>query len=367
MPRVLGFVLPALLLALSACGPGTTPHLPNAVGPPGEILVVTDSVTWAGPVGAALRETLGRSVAPPLNVADFRLRRRDLSNASFPVLRASRNVIFAHALAPGDTSAVARFLEARIDSAGLGLIQAGEGVFVAPRRDMWANGQAVVFAAAGSDSLLAEAFRQRADTLRALYTDLTLAQLREDMFERGRQVTVEEDLLRTHGFTVNVQHDYFISQDTTAAPAGLPGHFLRLRRVLSDTWRDLWIYYEEADAPADTVYADRVTDALLQTYVRGAYDSSFVQVDRLRPVVSDSLRMAGYPARATRGLWRMTEDFMGGPFIRYSFYEPTQNRRYVLFGMVYAPQHRFKADKRDFLRQLEVIARTFRTDDAPPA
>jgi hypothetical protein len=32
---------------------------------------------------------------------------------------------------------------------------------------------------------------------------------------------------------------------------------------------------------------------------------------------------------------------------------------------VYAPQHNFRGDKREFLRQLEVIARTFRTASAP--
>ena len=64
----------------------------------------------------------------------------------------------------------------------------------------------------------------------------------------------------------------------------------------------------------------------------------------------------------------MTEDFMGGPFVRYSFYDAEQGRRYVVFGMVYAPQHKFRGSKREFLRQLEVIARTFRTaDGAAPA
>jgi hypothetical protein len=232
---------------------------------------------------------------------------------------------------------------------------------------VWAAGQVVVLAAAGTDSLLAEAFRQNADTLRALLTEQTEVQLRADMFSRGRQTALEDSLLDAHGFAVHVQHDYFVAQDTTAAPAGLPGRYVRLRRVLTDTWRDLGIYYEDDVPPArlDTAYVERVTDAVLETFVRGAYDSSFVRLDRVRPVRSDSVVLAGHPARRTRGLWRMTEDFMGGPFVRYSFYEPRQRRLYVLFGMVYAPQHKFGGDKREFLRQLEVIAQTFRTRADP--
>ena len=63
----------------------------------------------------------------------------------------------------------------------------------------------------------------------------------------------------------------------------------------------------------------------------------------------------------TRGLWRMTADLMGGPFVRYTFYDTAQQRLYIFFGMIYAPQHRFRGQKREFLRQIEVIARTFRT------
>lgn len=366
MLRPLLFAL-AAALALTACETPVEQRLPNAIGEAGEILVVTDSATWVGPVGTALRETLGRSVAPPLDIADFSLRRRDLTGQSFRFLRSARNIIFTAPL--DDTSAVARFLEARLDSAGVRAIRTGGGAFVAPRRDLWASNQAVVLAAAGTDSLLARSLRDNADTLRALFTDLTVAQVQEDMFERGRQVRLEEELLMEHGFAVNVQHDYFVSHDTSAAPAGLPGRYVRLRRVLSDTWRDLWIYYEDAPPEAlDGAYVERVTDQLLETFVRGAYDSSFVQLDRLRPIRTDTTLLAdGRPVQSTRGLWTMTEDFMGGPFVRYSFYDPAQERLYVVFGMVYAPQHKFRGNKREFLRQLEVIARTFRTPDAGSA
>lgn len=358
------------LLGLAACDLPEDQRLPNAFGDPGDILVVTDSVTFEGPVGDALRQTIGRSVAPPLSVADFSLLRRELTGPGYPVLQRSRNVIFTAVLdGDADTTAIERFLTARIDSSGLRLIREGRGAFVVPRQDVWAQGQVVVLAAAGSDSLLADALRQHADTLRTLFTALTEAQLRADMFARARQTAVEDTLLSRHGFAVHVQHDYFVAQDTTAAPAGLPGRFLRLRRVLSDTWRDLWVYYEDAPPPAhlDSLYVEQVTDAAMEAFLRGATDSSYVEVDRIRPVRSDSIAVAGRPARRTRGLWRMREDLMGGPFVRYSFYEPGQRRLYVVYGMVFAPQHRFRGDKREFLRQLEVTTQTFRTAGEPTA
>ncbi len=351
--------------ALAACD-DPAPRMPNAVGDPGEIIVVADSTTWAGPVGDALRATLGASVAPPLGgLEDFKLTRRDLTNDSFRFLRSAKNLIFVAAL--DDTSSVAQFLTARLDSSGATLIREGRGTSVIPREDIWARGQIVVMAAAASDFALAEAIRSRADTLRAAFTEQALRYTDIEMFDSARQPAIEEDLLLAHGFAVNVQHDYFLSQDTTLVVDDQLGHFVRLRRVLSDTWRDFFIYYEDLPSGViDENHVERVTDVALETFIRGQYDSSFVALDRLRPIRTEAVLIGDRPASETRGLWRMREDFMGGPFVRYTFYEPSQQRLYIYFGMIYAPQHRFRGQKREFLRQIEVIARTFRTRASTP-
>ena len=66
----------------------------------------------------------------------------------------------------------------------------------------------------------------------------------------------------------------------------------------------------------------------------------------------------------SRGLWHMvarSEDGyeplgMGGPFLTYAFYDEETGRNYIIDGMVFAPNY----PKREFLRQMEVIAYTFR-------
>ena len=347
-------------LVLGGCE-APEPPKPNAVGDSGEIIVVADSATWEGPVGDALRSTLGASVAPPLGgLADFRLTRRDLTNEAFRFLRSNKNLIFAAGL--DDTSAVANFLAARLDSSGAALIRAGRGTSVVPREDIWARGQIVVMAAGADEFALAEAIRSRADTLHAAFTTQSLWYTEIDMFDRARQRTIEDDLLGTHGFAINVQHDYFLSQDTTLVVDDHAGHFVRLRRVLSDTWRDFFVYYEDLPTGIiDTNHVERVTDVALESFIRGQYDSSFVALDRRRPMHADTVQIGDRATTQTRGLWRMTGDFMGGPFVRYTFYDAPQQRLYIYFGMIYAPQHRFRGQKREFLRQIEVIARTFRT------
>jgi hypothetical protein len=48
---------------------------------------------------------------------------------------------------------------------------------------------------------------------------------------------------------------------------------------------------------------------------------------------------------------------MGGPFVNYAFYDQPSDRVYFIDGSVFAPTY----DKLQFIRQMEVIARTFRT------
>jgi hypothetical protein len=52
-----------------------------------------------------------------------------------------------------------------------------------------------------------------------------------------------------------------------------------------------------------------------------------------------------------RGVWSVEHDFMGGPFISYTFVDPRNNQILTLMGYVYHPNKK----KRNLLRQLEAI------------
>lgn len=354
-------VLTALALALLAgCSDSdwlTGP--PSAVGPFGEILVVTDSMTWRGPVGDAVRAELGQPVVTlPNQQGAFDLRYMPLTDRFFANVKKQRNVLFIGDIR--DSTQIGDFLRARIPAAGQDMLRRGEGRGIYLRRNLWANGQVVTIAAGATDSSLVTELRERGKELRAVYDSLALTATRREMFERLRQVEAERDLLREHAFAVNIQHDYRRIQDTTTSVTGRTGRFIRYRRVLTDTWRDFFVYYEDNVDPTRLAEADldQITDDLLRTFARGTIDSSYVQLDPRRPVSIDTVRIAGRSALEKKGLWRMINDFMGGSYVRTAFYVPEQQRLYVYCGLVFAPAP--DLDKRQFLRQMEVIPRTFR-------
>jgi hypothetical protein len=367
-PLRFAFLLaPALLAVLLTAGCNdVVDYKPPAVGQGGEIMVVTDSATWAGPVGEALRATLGReSRTYPQPTAAFTLTRQTLTDYALSGIQRQHSVVFA---APyTDTSATAQFLRARLDSASVAALERG-GRGVIEREDLWMRGQLVVYATAPNDTALAQQIRQNGDVLRASFGELARERLAEDMFEKGRQTEVEQALLDEHGFAVGVQHDYVQIQDTTfETEAGTAGTFVRFRRLAGqDSWRDLFVYYEE-DPRLTRLHPDSVRalrNLLTERFARGSFPESFVTIEdrdfQRRPIVTDTVSLAGRFALETRGTWRMTEDFMGGPFVSYAFFDEDTGRFYLIDGMIYGPRYS-NAEKREFLRQMEAIAYTFRT------
>ncbi len=357
----------APLLVLSALAGGcnlnvSSDHRPLAAGPEGKITVAIDSSHWAGPIGDAIRETLGGAILTlPAPEPAFDLQQVSIAtDLMFETMKRQKNVVIVAPL--GDTTAEARFLQARFGEGVQNLIESGESAVVS-REDLWRRDQLVVYIAAASPDSVAAAIRAKSEDLLYVFNKITRERLTLEMFEKGRQEDIEQQLLKKHGFAVNGQHDYFVAVDTT--------NFVWLRRVISsETWRSLFVYYEENGQPADLspewIYARR--DSLTQRYMQGT-QAGYVEIDRRRPLVTENINFLDRYGFETRGLWQMVLDTegqtlqmgMGGSFVTYAFYDQESGRNYLIDGMIFAPGY----EKREFLRQMEVIAHTFRT--APPA
>lgn len=70
----------------------------------------------------------------------------------------------------------------------------------------------------------------------------------------------------------------------------------------------------------------------------------------LYPIGKD-VNIDGNYGRELRGLWKMENDFMGGPFVSVSTYDEKNKRIITIDGQVFGP----KFDKREYLRELESI------------
>lgn len=335
-------------------------YRPQATGPKQQITVVTDSSNWDGDVGSSIREHITPHLATlPQPEPAFDTEHAQLvSERILDNVKTRRNVIFVEPL-NADTRE-AEFLRAQLSDEVQDAVRDGEIVIV-PREDFWRQDQYIYFVTANTEEQLAEAIEEHGPRIRDAFHEATLDRMHVDMFEKGRQQELEESLMDEYGFAVNMQHDYRIAADTS--------NFVWLRRVLPDTRREMWIHYIEGGDPAqitpDWVHEQR--DSLNRRYLRGDLDG-FVQTDYRRPLETEETSFLGRFGYQSRGLWYMVGETeggdlvqhgAGGPFVNYTFYDQETDRIYMIEGQVFAPEY----EKRDFLRQMEVIAQTFRTEE----
>ena len=94
-------------------------------------------------------------------------------------------------------------------------------------------------------------------------------------------------------------------------------------------------------------------NTLTLEHIPGPSPISFMKVAmEFNPPIFDTITdFPGGYAVETRGLWEVENDFMGGPFINYTFVDKANNKVITLDGYVYNPNE----DKKNYLRQLEAI------------
>lgn len=370
--------LPFLLLTaflVSACGDGID-YRPSAIGANDEIRIVVDSTLWAGPVGDALRETIGGEILTlPAPEAAFSITPIHLAGqGDVSAAQTYKNVLIV-AVTSDTASVTTRFVRGFFSEDVQARLVPDSISTTATRDNLWRQSQRHVVAVAPTEEALIALLRDRNEHLRDRFNEVVRQRQAVDMFERRRQFAIEDTIMRRHGFAVNVQHDFFIARDSS--------QFVWLRRVLSDSWRSVFVHYADGSHPnrLDSAYVLALRDSLTITHIQGT-SGGYVKIDRRRPLQVRPVGLGARFALEIRGTWMLVSPTTGpdgqtrelpsmaGPFVSYIVYDEDTRRLYFIDGMVFAPRY----PKRDFLRQTEAIAYTFRTAQdvarartAPPA
>ena len=91
-----------------------------------------------------------------------------------------------------------------------------------------------------------------------------------------------------------------------------------------------------------------IRNRVLGKHIKGSFDSQMT-TSKAYPAEYQKLEIDGLFRAELRGLWEMTTDMMGGPFIMQAFVNENTNRVIFVDVFVYAPEKR----KRNLLRNLE--------------
>jgi len=97
-------------------------------------------------------------------------------------------------------------------------------------------------------------------------------------------------------------------------------------------------------------------DSVLKVNLPGSFPGSYMATETRFGPTYKPITVRGQYCGEMRGLWKMVNDMMGGPFVSHTRLDQVNNRVVVVEGFVYAPE----SDKRNFIRRIEAALYTLR-------
>lgn len=92
-------------------------------------------------------------------------------------------------------------------------------------------------------------------------------------------------------------------------------------------------------------------DAMLKRFVPGQTKGSYMSTERLYTPYVSITEASGLSTLIIKGLWKMENAFMGGPFVAFTYHDVKRNRAIVIEGFLFNPGE----DKRNVLQELSWI------------
>ncbi|MGC6471040.1 MAG: DUF4837 family protein [Flavobacteriales bacterium] len=101
-----------------------------------------------------------------------------------------------------------------------------------------------------------------------------------------------------------------------------------------------------------------IRDSLLNTYIRGQIDGSYMATEYLYSPVVKSVDIDNLSGYNVKGLWKMENAFMGGPFTTYFMRDSVSTSVIAIDGFLFNPGE----EKRNVLQELDWTISSFKTE-----
>jgi len=310
-----------LFVFLGACESDRQPLLPKVTGSPGEIILVMDEYHWGSETGEFFRETFSQPViALPQEEPIYDIVRIPSSGFS-NIFKSHRNIIL--------TKISARNNKPRI------IVQ----------RDIWAKPQIVINVIGPRDNYLIE----NQEKLVTLINQIEIERNVQN-YKKNRAKGIDHILRTDHNLSISVPAGYNYDIDTS--------QFIWISHEPSDRMQGVLIYYYDYTDP-DTFTEEflvKKRNTYTRRYVPGPNNGSYMSVESEAPLFFREYTRDDRYFAELRGLWKLENGFMGGPFISITTLDEPRNRVVTAEGFVYAPGK----EKRGYIRELEAILHTFK-------
>ena len=302
----------------------------RSTGRTNEILVVTNTkAMWEGGIGYIVRDYFEQPL-PGLPQPEPRFHLFNVADEAFnKVFKAQHNILI------------------------IDINPSFEEPLVETRTNHWAVPQRLYKITAPDSASFRKAFNEHKATFLRGYNENEITRTNEQ-FKMARSVKLKNIVQKKFGFSMQIPGGFVVAADDN--------NFLWLRQSMQKVKQDveLGIIIHERPYIDTSSFAEPeiliLRDSLTAKFIAGPSEGSFMIISR--EFIPPEFRriddfVTGF-AVETRGLWMVYNDFMGGPFISYTFVDPSLERVITVDGYVYNPGDL----KRNFIRQMEAIFHT---------
>lgn len=321
------------LVSFCACeGDGARVALPGKVGAAGELVVVATPEVWEGPAGDTLQALMGQPY-PVLPQYEPLMDVVHLEPELFDRFwKPHRNILVMEVADRVDTQ------------------EPSLSFF----RNKYSRGQIYMVAKARTAEALAEVMLSRGNEMVSLLHAEEASRF-ADIVSLSPNEVVSREVLKKWGVQGLWPKDARLAKQTEDF-WWVDRQLTRLKGGDNHDIQQGFFIHSEPYVSADQLSLEHVLDrrdAVTRKHVQGPTKGSYMATERRFFPAYEELEFDGHFALEVRGLWKMENDFMGGPFYSLTVVDEAEGRLLTIEGYAYAPYF----DKRPYIREVEGLVR----------
>lgn len=317
-----------------------------AGGDADEIIVVVDSTVWEGPVGNEIRKTLAAPMmGMPQDEALFDIYKVNPKKLN-TVLKSAYNMIYITTL--DSRTSQSKELRAMFTDESLKKIQSDTSFFQVTEENKFAIGQKVLYLFANNEADLANKIaRNRGAILNVFETQAR--KITKARILNTRSTDIEKKIREGHGYSIQVPYGWDLAAD-------LPD-FVWIRELGRQKEKNIFIYQERYTSTAVFNDIAGLRDRITELHLRdGQKPDLHIKRQEVIPVYSKQINYNNKFAMESRGLWAVSDNTAGGPFLSYTMVDEENQMLYYIEGYVYHAAGK----KKRLMREMDAILSTFR-------
>lgn len=307
-----------LFFSLFACeenGQKDVNTLPSMTGGLNELVVVLEEYLWEGDVGDSLRSVLGAEVQGiPWKESIFDL--VQIPPKSYTrIFQTHRNLLF---------------------------FEKGEKASVRFQENVNARGQLMALVTYQNKQELSALIQQYAVVITHRFQQQEKMRLEAAMILQ----TGLDEVFAKHGLELSVPKGFTLVMDTTNFS------WIEYNPKDKEVIQGFFIYEMSANTPFKTWDLLAQRDSLTKKFVQGELTESYmaIETEYYQPWIKHTESM-GYNSLKIKGMWKMQNAFMGGPFVAHFVQDTINNTIIGIEGFLFNPGE----DKRDNMQILELV------------